>query len=61
MRALGIQGVTKGKVCRTTFSKKGTWYPEDKVKRQFLAERLNALWVVDAQTTLVADQIAVVS
>lgn len=47
MRALGIQGVTRGKVCRTTSSKKGTWYPEDKVKRQFLAERPNALWVVD--------------
>lgn len=47
MRREGIRGVVRGKPIRTTISKKDAWYPKDRVKRQFHAERPNALWVAD--------------
>ena len=47
MRKLGIRGVVRGKSIRTTISRKDAWHPHDLVKRQFRAERPNALWVAD--------------
>jgi putative transposase len=47
MRSLGLQGVVRGKKCRTTISKDQASYPADRVKRQFTAPRPNQLWVAD--------------
>jgi len=47
MRQLGLRGVTRGKVIRTTFSDKARPCPRDAVNRQFRADRPNALWVSD--------------
>jgi transposase InsO family protein len=47
MRAMGLQGVIRGKVVRTTLSDKAAACPLDKVNRQFRAERPNQLWVSD--------------
>lgn len=45
--AVGIQGVRRGKVVRTTVSDSAAPCPLDKVNRQFRAERPNQLWVSD--------------
>ena len=47
MRRLGLRGVIRGKVVRTTVSGHKTLCPLDKVNRQFSAERPNQLWVSD--------------
>ena len=47
MRAMGLQGVIRGKVVRTTISDKAAPCPLDKVNRQFWAARPNQLWVRD--------------
>src|SRR5690606_16818481 len=47
MRRLGLQGVVRGKVVKTTISDKATPCPRDQVNRQFHADRPNALWVSD--------------
>ena len=47
MRTLGIQGVRRGKVVRTTISDRAAPCPLDKVNRQFRADRPNHLWVSD--------------
>ena len=47
MRRLGLAGVVRGKVVKTTHSDKATPCPRDQVNRQFRAERPNALWVSD--------------
>jgi putative transposase len=47
MRRLGLRGVVRGKVVKTTISDKATPCPRDQVNRQFRAERPNALWVSD--------------
>lgn len=47
MKRLGLRGVVRGKVVRTTVSDATQPCPLDKVKRQFNAERPNALWVSD--------------
>jgi putative transposase len=47
MRAMGLQGVVRGKPVRTTVSDKAAPCPLDKVNRQFVADRPNALWVSD--------------
>jgi putative transposase len=47
MKAMGLQGVVRGKTVRTTVSDRSTPCPQDHVKRQFTAERPNALWVSD--------------
>lgn len=47
MQGMGIQGVRRGKVVRTTVANPATLYPLDRVKRQFKAERPNQLWVSD--------------
>jgi transposase InsO family protein len=47
MRRLGLRGVVRGKVVRTTISDSTTVCPLDKVNRQFRAERPNQLWVSD--------------
>jgi putative transposase len=47
MRRLGLRGVKRGKVVRTTLSVNKTRCPLDKVNRQFKAERPNQLWVSD--------------
>jgi putative transposase len=47
MRQMGLYGVVRGKPARTTVSDKATPCPQDRVKRQFRAERPNALWVSD--------------
>ena len=47
MRAMGLQGVMRGKSVRTTVSDKAAPCPLDKVNRRFQAPRPNALWVSD--------------
>jgi transposase InsO family protein len=47
MRRMGLKGVVRGKVIRTTISNKATPCPLDLVNRQFHADRPNALWVSD--------------
>jgi putative transposase len=47
MRRLGLRGVMRGKVVRTTISDHKAPCPLDKVNRQFRAERPNQLWVSD--------------
>ena len=47
MRRMGLQGVVRGKPVKTTVSDKAASCPLDKVNRQFVADRPNALWVSD--------------
>ena len=47
MRRLGLRGVMRGKVVRTTISDSKAACPLDRVSRQFRAERPNQLWVSD--------------
>ena len=47
MRAMGLQGVVRGRTKRTTVSNKAAPCPLDRVNRDFRAERPNALWVAD--------------
>jgi len=47
MRAQGLQGVVRGRRCRTTISEEAAERPLDRVNRQFTATRPNQLWVAD--------------
>lgn len=47
MKRLGLQGVRRGKVVRTTIPDKAVPCPLDRVNRQFKAVRPNQLWVSD--------------
>ena len=47
MRSLGLQGVVRGRKCRTTIAPTGAERPLDRVNRQFQASRPNELWVAD--------------
>ena len=47
MRHLGIEGVRRGKVIKTTVPDKALPCPLDRVNRQFRADRPNQLWVSD--------------
>lgn len=47
MRAMGLQGIIRGKPVRTTISDKTAPCPLDRVNRQFRAPRPNMLWVSD--------------
>ncbi len=47
MRSLGLQGVVRGRSCRTTISDDAADRPADLVNRQFTATRPNQLWVAD--------------
>ena len=47
MRKLGIEGVHRGKVVRTTVADPAVACPLDRVNRQFKADRPNQLWVSD--------------
>ncbi|MDP3229157.1 MAG: IS3 family transposase [Acidovorax sp.] len=47
MRQLGLRGVMRGKVVRTTTSDSKVQCPLDRVNRQFKADRPNQLWVSD--------------
>lgn len=47
MKRLGLRGVIRGKGVKTTISDKAVLCPQDRVKRQFHADRPNALWVAD--------------
>jgi putative transposase len=47
MHALGLQGVRRGKRCRTTIPDMAAARPEDLVNRQFKATCPNQLWVAD--------------
>ena len=47
MRALGLQGVIRGKTVRTTVGDKAVLCPLDQVNRQFQAPAPNRLWVSD--------------
>jgi putative transposase len=47
MRRLGLRGVVRGKVVRTTVSDNRAACPLDRVNRQFRADRPNQLWVAD--------------
>lgn len=46
MKSMGLVGVLRGKKVRTTVSRKEA-AASDRVKRQFVAERPNQLWVAD--------------
>jgi transposase InsO family protein len=47
MRRLGLRGVMRGKVLKTTISDARAPCPLDRVNRQFRAQRPNQLWVSD--------------
>jgi transposase InsO family protein len=47
MRRLGLQGVVRGRRCRTTIADGDAALPGDLVKREFQAARPNQLWVAD--------------
>jgi transposase InsO family protein len=47
MKAMGLQGVIRGKPVRTTISNKAAPCPRDHVNRQFHAPAPNMLWVSD--------------
>jgi putative transposase len=47
MRRVGLQGVVRGKGVKTTISDRKAPCPQDKVNRQFAADRPNQLWVAD--------------
>ncbi|WP_246694897.1 IS3 family transposase [Methylobacterium sp. WL6] len=47
MRAMGLQGVVRGKTVRTTIPDPGALCPLDRVNRQFKAAHPNRLWVAD--------------
>jgi transposase InsO family protein len=47
MRAMGLQGIVRGKTVRTTKSDKAAPCPLDRVNRNFKASRPNVLWVAD--------------
>ena len=47
MKRMGLQGVVRGRRCKTTISNPAFEYPMDLVKRQFKATRPNQLWVAD--------------
>jgi putative transposase len=47
MRRLGLQGVVRGRRCRTTISDPEAHHPADLVNRQFKAMRPDQLWVAD--------------
>jgi len=47
MRELGIRGVVRGKVIRTTWPGQESDRPADLVDRKFRAEAPNRLWVAD--------------
>jgi putative transposase len=47
MKHLGLEGVRRGKVIKTTRPDTSTPCPLDRVNRQFRAERPNQLWVSD--------------
>lgn len=47
MRRLGLRGVVRGKVVRTTLGDLTAPRPRDRVNRQFKADRPNQLWVSD--------------
>jgi putative transposase len=47
MHSLGLQGVVRGRRCRTTIADERAERPLDRVNRQFHASRPNELWVAD--------------
>ena len=47
MRSLGLQGVVRGRKCRTTIADDTAERPLDRVNRQFQASHPNELWVAD--------------
>ncbi len=47
MRELGLQGIVRGRRCRTTIPDEVTERPRDLVDRDFTATRPNQLWVAD--------------
>jgi transposase InsO family protein len=47
MRRLGLQGVVRGRRCRTTIPDDRADRPPDRVQRRFKASRPNQLWVAD--------------
>jgi putative transposase len=47
MRTLELQGVRRGRRCRTTVAEAEAERPADRVNRQFTATRPNQLWVAD--------------
>lgn len=47
MRQLGLRGIRRGKGVRTTIPDTSAQQPQDRVNRQFKADRPNQLWVSD--------------
>jgi len=54
MRKLGLEGVRRGRRCRTTITDEKAEKPLDLVNRQFVASRPNQLWVADITYVLLA-------
>ena len=48
MRKLGLQGVVRGRTCRTTIPQETSDRPRDLVDRNFTATRPNQLWVSES-------------
>ena len=47
MRALGLRGVVRGRQAKTTIPSPAPAQPADRVNRNFIVQRPNALWVSD--------------
>ena len=47
MKRMGLQGVVRGRRCKTTISNPRAVHPSDLVKRRFTATRPDQLWVSD--------------
>ena len=47
MKRLGLEGIRRGRRCRTTIASDRSDKPLDLVNRQFMASRPNQLWVAD--------------
>ena len=47
MKRLGLEGIRRGRRCRTTITSDRSDKPLDLVNRQFIADRPNQLWVAD--------------
>ncbi|AQQ05333.1 hypothetical protein B0E33_18570 [Roseibium algicola] len=47
VKAMGLQGIIRGKSVKTTFSDKSAPSPLDRVNRQFKVPAPNRLWVSD--------------
>ena len=57
MKAMGLEGIIRGKPIRTTVSDKAAPCPRDHVNRQFHAPRPNLLWLPDLTYVATLDRL----